>query len=380
MRILFLIPEIRLARYTLPFWLKRLNPPESPHLGVAYLCEILKQNGHIVKVVDLQLKSKAYANRTIKKFKPNVIGFTITSYCTEKVYNYIKKIKEQYPRTPVIVGGAHPSCVGKNVLKQCREIDFAVIGEGEQIILELLNAIKKNKGFEEIDGIGYRNNGKIIANKPHKFIDNLDEIPFPRYHEFDLPKYQDWKQNSISMTTSRGCPFSCVYCSVFQSMGKKFRTRTAENVVKEIEYWYKRGIKKFNFNDDCFTLKPKRVEEICDLIIKKNLKIEYRLYNGIKVDLLTKELVHKMKLAGFTSTSLGIETGNEETMRHIKKNINFDQVFKAIKWLKQEKITTIGNFIIGHPYETYQKGLDTIKMSEKIETDYINFNNAIPYP
>jgi anaerobic magnesium-protoporphyrin IX monomethyl ester cyclase len=379
MKILLLIPNVNIARYTLPEWLISIKP-DIPHTGISQLAAFLKNKGHDVTGLDLRFKSdRKILFRHIEEYKPDLIGITATSYRLSVIYNLIDHIKKKYSLIKVVIGGPHVSSVKKDVLRDCKA-DFAVKHEGEYTFLELLASLKDRTDLSSVKGLIYRKDNQIIENEDRPLIDNLDVLPFPDYDIFNLSRYYSWEHKIIPILTSRGCPYNCVFCSVKLSMGRRFRARSAKNVLEEIKYWYNKGFKKFDFNDDCFTLDPKRVNEICDLIISNKLKIEFRLHNGIRVDRVTQDLLKKMRDAGCTTISYGIETGNKDTLLKIKKGITFEQVQNAIDWSKQLGIKTIANFMIGHPDETYEKALDTLEMAKKINADFINFNNTIPFP
>jgi len=163
-------------------------------------------------------------------------------------------------------------------------------------------------------------------------------------------------------------------------MGRGFRSRSPGNVLAELRHWYKKGFYSFDINDDCFTLDLKRAERICDLIIKNKLRIRFQLYNGIRVDRITPQLLNKLKKAGCFFISYGCESGNQNVLNRIKKNITLDQVRKAIDWTNKAGIGNSVGFILGHEGETYEQAKDTLKFAESLPTNFVNFYNLVPYP
>lgn len=352
-----------------------------PHIGIAYLCAFLKQNGITTAIFDDGIeKNSEEVFETIDKFKPDIIGITIFSYCYGYAYNLIKTIQEK-TSTPIVVGGPHISTVRGKILSDTKA-SFAVKHEGELTLLELLQEIKKeNPDYSKIKGLIWQDNtGNIIENADRPLIDDLDNLPFPDYEIFGIQRYACYQQKNLPIITSRGCPFGCNYCSVRLSMGQKFRPRSAENVFKEIEYFYGLGWRNFDFNDDCFTLKQDRAKEICDLIINNGLKIRFQLYNGIRVDTVTPELLKKLKQAGCYFISFGCEAGNDKVLKAIKKGITIQQVKNAVIWANRAGINNSVNFIIGHKEETYADAQDTIKFAKTLPTNFVNFYNLLPYP
>lgn len=233
-----------------------------PHIGIAYLCAFLKKNDIEVSVFDDGIeKDSNNILEAINRFKPDIIGVTIFSYCYGYAYGLIKMIREKY-NIPMVLGGAHVSTVKGKILKDTNA-EFAVKQEGEFTLLELLQEIKNPApDFSKIKGLIWRNkDGDIVENADRPLIEDLDSLPLPDYEIFGIERYTCYQQKNLPVITSRGCPFGCNYCSVRLSMGQKFRARSAENVFEEIKHFYNRGWRNFEFNDDCFTLKQERAEK-----------------------------------------------------------------------------------------------------------------------
>ncbi len=163
-------------------------------------------------------------------------------------------------------------------------------------------------------------------------------------------------------------------------MGCGFRPRSPENVFSELKYWHKKGFNSFDINDDCITFDMKRAEKICDLIIGSKMVIKFQLYNGIRVDRVSFELLKKMKNAGCSFISYGCESGNQLTLNRIKKGINLEQVRKAVDWTNQVGIKNSVNFIIGHKEEHYEQAMDSLRFAKSLPTNFVNFYNLVPYP
>jgi len=164
------------------------------------------------------------------------------------------------------------------------------------------------------------------------------------------------------------------------SMGNRFRPRSPENIVEEIAYWYNKGFTSFDINDDCFNFDIQRAVRVCDLILKRNLRISYQLYNGIRADRLSKELMEKMKKSGCNFLSFGCESGSEEILKVIKKGLKLEKVRQAVSWSNEVGIRNSVNFIIGHPHETYQTAMETLDFAKSLPSDFVNIFNLVPYP
>ncbi len=373
MKILFIVPRNKSL-----FGDKGMTA--HPHIGIAYLSAYLRQNNVEVRIFDDGIENDTKKlNELLFHFKPDIIGITIFSYCYKRAYELIEWV--QASGTPIVAGGPHVSAVGKKILQDA-DIEFAVKQEGEFTLLELIMEIgKSNPDFSVIRGLIWRNDkGEIFDNPNREFICDLDSLPLPDYDSFGIEKYICYKQKLRPIITSRGCPFGCNYCSVRLSMGQRFRARSTHNVLKEIKYFYDRGVFNFDFNDDCFSLNKRRAEEICDLIIQNKLKIRFQLYNGIRVDTVDFSLLKKMKEAGCYFVSYGCEAGNNKILKIINKGITLEQVREAVNLTNRVGIRNSVNFIIGHKEESYQDALDTLNFARSLPTDFVNFYNLLPYP
>ena len=243
-----------------------IAPPSSSYLGavmpptgLGYLAQSLLEARIEYAVEDMRVHGRLSAlRRKIRGFQPDLIGVSLVSLEYKRSYELIRYIKEYYPRASIVVGSAHVSATGVSVLEECRDIDFGVIGEGEQALVALC---KGKIPLEEIPGLLYRRDGAVVSGPQRELIMELDSIPFPRYVHFDLKRYT----KELPLITSRGCPYKCIFCP-HSLMATKFRARSAANMVDEIAYWYARGIRHFVVDDDNFTLVKERVYDICDEI------------------------------------------------------------------------------------------------------------------
>jgi len=357
--------------------------PVIPHLGVAYLSAVLKKNNFAVRIVDMRLPANDYNTllAQIDQFEPDLIGITIYSYGYRIAYDLVDSTKAQRSCL-IVLGGPHVSAVRSEVLIDTKA-DYAIKGEAEYSLLELCNHLaNQNSDYEKIKGLIWRSKDGVEENEDRPYMNQkeLDELPFPDYEEFELRSYSCFEDKYLQIITSRGCPYRCVFCSARLSMGRTFRPRSAGNVVQELEYWYAKGWRKFELNDDCFSVDFKRAKKICDLIIDKNLQIEYLCANGLRVDRIDRELLQKMKNSGCVFISFGVESGNEQVLRAIKKGITIKQVEEAVRIANEVGIPNAGTFIIGHPEEDFEKAMDTIQVAKSIPFGHVAFCNLVPYP
>jgi len=371
MRVLLIVP----GAYS---W--RFPGPIHPHIGIAYLAGILKRNGIEVKILDMRLRYHAkQLFPTLDLFRPQLTGITVYSHYYERAYDLVHRIKN-HGEHQVVLGGPHISAIRDAALRKS-EADFAIKGEGEETLLHLCKTIgESNSDYSNIQGLIWKFDSGVVENNDRPFIDNLDTLPFPAYEEFPLEKYFCHKDKLLAIITSRGCPQRCIFCSVRLSMGRKFRPRSPENVVSEIQHWYDQGWRNFEFQDDNFTCDMNRAKRICDLIVSKNLAIKWSLPNGVRVDRLDRELLEKMRESGCFRIGLGVESANNDVLRKIKKGTKIERVEKTAEMVKQVGIELVGFFIVGHPTETYERFMDTVKFARRMPFDFVNFWNLVPYP
>jgi len=360
--------------------------PILPPIGLAYLAAVLKKELIKVKILDsnaLELNEKQIIDE-INNYNPEIIGIGAVTTTICKSFNLAKVIKKRFPKIKIVFGGPHPTSLPEESIKK-KFIDFVVIGEGEETTVELVKELMKNgkKNFRKIKGLVYEENKKIINNGIRRNIENLDELPFPAIELLPLDKYKsaDSKHKKfMALLTSRGCYGRCTYCNK-KVFGDVCHMRSAENIVKEIEFL----IKKYDYNefhilDDLFTNDRKRVVKFCNLVIKKKLNISWKCGNGIRVGTVDFELLKLMKKAGCYSLSYGIESGNQDVLNKMRKGQTLKQCENAVKWTKKAKITCFGFFMLGGIGETEETMQQTIDFAKKLNPDIALFSILTPYP
>ncbi|MCX6748462.1 MAG: radical SAM protein [Candidatus Pacearchaeota archaeon] len=345
--------------------------PEYPHTGVGYLSEYLIKNKIENRIIDMRLGcSLSKLLEKINQFLPDFIAITMVTANRNRGYDLANLLKKE-AKARIIIGGPHVSMIKSKVLEECKA-DFAIKCEGEEALLELVRGIKPKK----IKNLIYRKNNKIIENPARKFIKNLDKIPWPRYETAELEKYGG---RGRSIVTSRGCPYSCIYCSAHFGSGKLFRARSPENIMEEIKYWVGQGIRYFHIVDDNFTFDKKRTIEICNLIIKNKIKATFAC-DGIRADKVDYEVLKKMRRAGFKYLSFGVESGNNRILGILKKGERIEQIEKAIKDSIRLGFEVYLFFLVGSPGETVKDVQDSINIALKYDVAGANFYNLVPFP
>lgn len=357
-------------------------------LGLGYLASYAENFGFPgIQIIDLLVSGwdarteidpeRVYIGLTFDELRkrleaihPDVVGVSCTfTSQAESLYLIADSVKSCNPKIKVIAGGAHPSSDPASCLRE-KSIDMVVRGEGEIPFLELLRS-----GFQEdapsVKGVCFKQGGESIFSKDGGGVKNLDDIPYPAYHKFDMGRYFEANEKGLgqrggylrtfSIISSRGCPYQCVFCSIHNICGSKWRGRSPANVLGEIDLLVKEyGARHFLFEDDNLTMDLARAEEIFQEMAKRHNSISWSAPNGIRADRMTEGLARAMRDSGCISVSLGIESGDQEFLNSaIKKKLNLKEVEKTAKILHEFGITVIGFFILGIPGETE----DTIKTS-----------------
>ena len=347
-----------------------------PPLGLGYIAAYLEQHNVSVALVDCTYLSKREALERIKQTNPKMIGI----YSMFSMKNQALQLAKLFRGSTelLIAGGPLPTSNPEQFLE---DFDIVAIGEGEETMLDLVNAVNAADDLSTVKGIVYRTEaGEANYPPPRGLIQNLDSIPFPSRKLFDNQTYKDYYRKNFGYTTtsimtSRGCPFNCDFCSrpVF---GNQFRIRSATNIVDEIESVQDLGYERVWFADDCFTLNRRRLLTICDEIIKRHIRIGWECLS--RVDTIDDEIVCKMKEAGCIRVYFGIESGNNRILALMQKQITTRQARQGVIAAKQAGIQVGAFFIVGYPTETSQTILDTIKFASSLPLDYLSF--TLPYP
>lgn len=351
-----------------------------PPLGLLYILSYIKKNSnHDVSIIDAHVFKMTYEQLAyqIKKINPDLVGIQATTFTLKDVILTAKLIKKINPNIHINIGGPHTLIYPKETLL-FSEVDSITVGEGEITFTELADCLEQKKNLKKIRGIAFKEKNKIIINKPRKLVENLDKLPFPDRNKLPIKKYHSSvakKKFLTTIITSRGCPYNCLFCF---AGGRKFRERSPENVIAELKECVKIGITEFEFYDDTFTVNPKRVIAICDLIIKENLKIVWAI--RARVNNINLEMLEKLKKAGCIRINYGVEAGTEEILKLIRKGITLEQTQRIFNLTKKVGITTLAYFMIGHPTETKQQILKTINFAKSIKPDYCLFSIATPWP
>lgn len=357
---------------------KSLNQRQGalPPLGLAYIAAVLEQAGHEIDVIDAVAEGLARndVRDRIRKFKPRMVGITSMTPTFRGAQECAQIAKAEGAIT--VVGGVHMAIFARETLSY-DYIDYGVVGEGEETIVELCDAIENSKSVAGIQGLAYKSDGQVIVG-PERIVDDLDALPFPAFHLLPMKRYSSiiGLHPVTTMMGSRGCPYKCSFCYKTPS-DKQYRRRSPANIVDEMVYLQSTyGVKEIMFYDDL--MPPKYARELCEEILSRNVKIAWETPQ--RVNLVDPELLQLMQKAGCRLLRYGVEQGDPQQMQLIEKRITVDQVKKVFRWTKEAGIDTFAYFIIGYAFETDETMRATIDLAKELNPRFVMFTKATPLP
>ena len=370
-------------------------------LGAAYLGAVLHKEGHYVRIYnvdhvdgghDLNLSEVfngyqryrqliddpqhplwAEIRREIENFAPDWVGISINFTMIARVCEMIADIvKDVDRRTRIVVGGPHATLLPSATLEY-ESFDYLVRGEGEYALLELVDGEK----IEKIKGLSYKKpDGSLVHNPDREQIENLDELPFPDIR-LQLKEIRDPNDNFGVIAASRGCPYNCSFCASPRLWNRRVRFRSVGNVLEEIRARYAQyGVRKYYFSDDNFNLNRRYALDLCQQIIASGLKIDWICEVNAKA--WSKELAETMKAAGCKRVKMGVESGCDRILRLMQKGTTRGEILKAVRIIKEAGLGITVYFLIGMPTETREEMMETYRLAQEIDTEYISLSVATP--
>lgn len=355
--------------------------PITPSLPVATIIPYIANDDVEVFVLDLQIVENPIdeLKKVVYKVSPDVVGITFLTPSHNFVMNVVKIVKEHDDDIIVIGGGPHISTFPEESLKELFDIVF--LGEAELALQRFF----LGEPIEKIDGVGFKDkNGKIVVNRIFRRITDLDDLKYPIWKYFDLKKYVTSKTYARKnpagwMESSRGCFFNCDFCNK-NIFGYKFRAKSPERVVDEMEYMLSEGFKDINIADDGFSTDLVRAKKICNLIIERKLDFSWQLGNGIRCDRFDKELAGLLVKAGCYNVSFGVESANQDILDACGKGVKLSTIENAIKTASDAGLHTTGFFMFGFPGETEDSMEKTIQFAIKSGLNLAKLAILLPLP
>jgi anaerobic magnesium-protoporphyrin IX monomethyl ester cyclase len=366
-------------------------------LGLANIAALLNMNGHNTRIYDAEHSSDCKSltwldasrnfhlypealqndrcaewnnfSSLLKQFRPRVVGISALSVKVPAALILAAQCKRFDKNIIVVVGGDHATIAPQELLAS-PDIDFAVRGEGEYTMLELVTNLSEEKGhFEQIKGLSYKQNGRIVHNPPRDLISNLDALPFPAIDcLYDLENYRPVDLGLIM--SNRGCPYSCTYCGVANTWSRRVRHRSAAGVISEIKRLKEKyGVTYFSFRDASFTVDRKYVLDFCNRLMEENLNISWECVT--RLDLLDDELIPRMKSSGCAEIRVGIESGNEKLLHRMGRNMTLGRIREAARMLNRHDMYWAAYFMFGVTGETRETIADSLKLIGEIDPPFV---------
>ncbi|MBP7651800.1 B12-binding domain-containing radical SAM protein [Candidatus Dependentiae bacterium] len=381
--------------FTKPFVIPKQRMFVTLPSGLLYLASYLKKSKKPVDTIifdpDIKTQTIEEYYENIISLKPDILCVTLFSHVVKSTQDMLYYIKSKLPDTIILIGGSHVNGTRNKVFKHIFSADYAICGEGEKPLLEFVNQMidyGKIKEHDKIPGLIYKNDSGIIVN-PNSYTDNLDEFDPVDFNLINIKDYFNSGSpmglfrkggNVAQLLTTRGCPFSCIFCASPVNMGKKVRKRSVENIVNEIETLINAGADEIHIMDDNFTFDSSHVISVCKTIIERGIKIRFSMPNGVRLDKLNAEMLDWMRKAGWYHLGFGIEVGSDEALKKIRKGLSMKIIKEKVLLAKNAGMSTAGFFIIGFPFDTKETMLETALTPDRLGLDMGSFGNFTPLP
>lgn len=350
----------------------------APPLGIAYIAAVLEENDIDVEIIDAAALEMSWETleTEIKRISPGLVAVTALTPTIDKAMQTAELAKKTCPQATVVMGGYHPTFNYQEMLER-DYVDIVVMGEGEYTMLELVETLDKGGDLKNVRGIAY----KDVVTPPRPIIEDLDELPFPARHLLPMDHYKilNMKLHTATMISGRGCPMQCSFCASAALHGNKLRMRSPMNVVDEMEHLindHDSGM--IAFMDDTFTLKPSRVEEICDEIKRRDIDVYWGC--TARADTLSEKLLRKLSDSGCITMFLGVESADQQQLDRVNKQLTIEKIRQAFKLSRENDIRTIASVVLGMPGDTKESIERTIKFVRELNPSYALFSLATPYP
>lgn len=354
---------------------------KAPPLNLLYLASSLRENGYSVRIIDDNVE-EAGPDEIARSLgeEPKLVGLTAATSTLNAAIRYTDAIKRQNDGTVTVLGGPHVSFLPEETLERAPSVDVTVLGEGEDIIVDLVSTLERERDLGGVKGVAFRAGERVVVNGPREMRADIDSFPLPARDLIDLNDYKDpVKKRPIgTMITSRGCVFGCAYCASSRMMGRRFRARSPGSIVDEMEVLMGLGIEDVEFIDDIFVLNQKRAIEVAREIRRRGLDVQFSASS--RVDTVSRSLLKELKEAGLGSLYLGIESGSQRVLDLMEKGTTLAQAHDAVRNAKDLDIHVLGSFILGYPGETLREMDETIRLSIRLGIDFAQFSLLTPYP
>jgi len=347
-----------------------LEESPVPPLSLSYLASALAREGIEVKILDFLVTQyhPKKLRRELEEYRPQLVGATCVTLNYPIARRMLKVCKAFDPHIFTVIGGPHVTFVPEETLLRSPWIDTIVIGEGERTLVELVRTVEEDKDIHHVSGIAFADEDMVVKTPPQARIENLDQLPLPARELLPMARYRALG-TPCTVITSRGCPYSCIFCSGRRMFGPKVRFRSPGLVVDEIEKLQRDfGLAKINIVDDTFTLNHHHARAVCEEMLRRNLKIKWSVF--ARVDKISEDLAQLMKRAGCEWVLFGVESADEGILKTIKKGITLEEVRRGVKIAAEAGINVFNSFILGLPGESWNTALKSMAFGDELYHKY----------
>lgn len=357
-----------------------------PGMGVLMLAAVARQHGYRVHLLDAKRQGTPLDDvcRTIEALRPDVLGLSATTISVANAARIAARIKQVLPKVVTVLGGAHVSAIPERTLAAYPAIDYGIVGEGEVSLFALLERLERGAPIGDVPGVAYRDNGRPIATPRAPYIDDLDALPDPAWdllpefpHRFQPSLFSYPRTPVATLITSRGCPFTCVFCDRSTS-GRKGRLHSVATVVRLVRELAERGARHVIFLDDLFTVRRQRVVEICEAFLDAGLDVTWSCNSH--PNLLDPETMALMRRAGCWQIAYGIESGSQRVLNHVKHEVKIDRLLKTLHMTREAGLKIKGLMMCAHPTETVESLAETNRFLRTAPLDLMQLTKFTPYP
>lgn len=358
-----------------------------PPIGLLNIAAFLREAGYFVMIKDSQVDKMTENDLELylKENRFDVIGIPTFTNSIAFSYATAKICKKALPNCQVVLGGVHATTLPERTLRECAEVDFIILGEGEYRFESLLRHLKNEIiSLDRLDGVAYRSGNKIVVNEMKDYIADLGKLPLPAYDLLDMLKYIPHPSQykylpNYPVVIQRGCPYNCSFCAAHTIHGKIVRFKPVEKVIEELKILKKQyGARGVYFQDSTFLINKKYIAELLNRLIEEKLGLAWAC--NTRVNTIDKDILKLMKKAGCWMIDFGIESGNQKSLDLMKKGVTVKQNERAVKLTEKNGIIAFCTYILALPGENYEDSLNTIKFSLKLRSTMAMFYLPVPYP